>query len=85
MLDWNFIFNRNLEFLIFEQNTRIFPTNYNFQPISVFNFDPRQLPNTKDADLLMQPKKSAMRRPSFVGPHFEIEEEEACADSDSDW
>lgn len=31
---------------------------------TVFNFDPRTLPNTQNANLLNQPKKSAMRRPS---------------------
>lgn len=35
---------------------------------TVFNFDPRQLPNTKDADLFKQPKKSALRRPSYFEP-----------------
>lgn len=49
---------------------------------TVFNFDPRQLPNTMQADLLKQPKKSALRRPSFV-EHF-AEEEEATVDDDSD-
>ena len=33
---------------------------------TVFNFDPRALPNTQDVNLQAQPKKSALRRPSFV-------------------
>ena len=46
----------------------------------MFNFDPKQLPNTKNANLLQQPKKSAMRRPSMC----DFAEEAAACEEDSD-